>query len=192
MEPGQPFRIEADWLPPVAALAHFEPPPGTQLAVPRETFRKEQRARYGFRVDTLGLLIDPNAGSEVMLVPRLAPLPGAQPGFLGLANLRGNLVPLYDLRILLELGPRPAGLEALALVFGEGDDAVGVIVDGYPAPLTALRPLSRADMPQLPPALDQLAPAGYVQDDVVWLEFDHSAFFDTLLDRMADAPRLAA
>lgn len=189
MERGESFRVEADWLPPIAALGHFEPPPGTYLALaaPRQAFKKEQRARYGFRIDTLGLLIDPNAGSEVMLVPRIAPIPGAPPGFLGLANLRGNLVPLYDLRILLELGPRPIGIEPLALVIGEGDDAVGVITEGYPVPLTALRPLPRSDMPAVPSALDHLAPAGYVQDDAAWLEFDHGAFFEAWLHRTTRA-----
>lgn len=192
MEHAEPFRIEADWLPPVAALAHFEPPPGTYLATPRQAIKKEQRARYGFRVDTLGLLIDPHAGSEVMLVPRIAPLPGAPAGFLGLANLRGNLVPVYDLRILFDLGSRPGGIEPLALVFGEGDDAVAVITEGYPVPLTALRPLPRTDMPALPAALDHLAPAAYVQDNAVWLEFDHRAFFEAWLHRTAHAPQPTA
>jgi twitching motility protein PilI len=189
MEQGQPFRLEADWLPPVAALAHFEPPPGTHLAAPRQAVKREQRARYGFRFDTLGLLIDPTAGSEVMPMPRIAPLPGALSGFVGLANLRGGLVPLYDLRILLDLGPRPAGTEPLALVFGEGDDAVGVLMEEYPTPLTALHPLARADMPAIPAALEHLAPTGYVQDGMVWLEFDHGTFFEALLHRATGATR---
>jgi twitching motility protein PilI len=167
MQEGQPFRIEADW-----------PPAGSTLALSRQPARKEQRARYGFRIDNLGLLIDPDAGSEAMLMPRIAPLPGAPSGFHGLANLRGNLVPLYDLRLLLDLGPRPPAVETMALVFGQGDEAVGVLLEGYPAPLTALRPLSRADMPALPPALEMFAHAAYVEGDLVWLEFDHRAFFD--------------
>lgn len=189
MEQGGPFRIEADWLPPVAALAHFEPPPATRLAAPSQPApRKEQRARYGFRLDTLGLLVDPDAGSEVMVMPRMAPLPGAPAGFLGLANLRGNLVPIYDLRIPLGLASRPGGVEPLALVFGEGDDAVGVIIDGYPVQLTSLDPLSRTDMAAVPAALGPLSPAAYVQDDMVWLEFDHHAFFDALLHRATGMP----
>lgn len=185
MEQGEVLRIEADWLPPVAGLAHFEPPPGAYLAVPRQFEQKEQRARYGFRIDMIGLLIDPAAGSEIMPMPRIAPLPGAPAGLLGLANVRGNLVPLYELRILMELGPRPAGVEPLALVFGEGDNAVGVLVEGYPVALSRLHPLSRADIPVIPPALQKLAPAGWVQDDVIWLEFDHDVFFDTVLQRAA-------
>ncbi len=181
MDEREPFRMEADWLPPVAALAHFEPPVGSYLTAARQERKQDQRARYGFRLQALGLLIDPAAGSEVMLLPRIAPLPGAPAGFLGLANLRGNLVPLYDLRVLLDLGPRPGDIEPLALVFGEGDEAVGIIIDDYPVALAALRTLPRSDTPTLPPALAKLAPAAYVQDNMVWLDFDHNAFFDDLL-----------
>lgn len=181
MDEREPFRMEADWLPPVAALAHFEPPVGSYLNAARQERKEDQRARYGFRIEALGLLIDPATGSEVMFLPPIAPLPGAPSGFLGLANLRGNLVPLYDLRVLLGLGPRLAGIEPLALVFGQGDDAVGVIIDDYPVALAALRALPRSDTPTLPPALAKLAPAAYVQDGMVWLDFDHNAFFDELL-----------
>ncbi len=181
MEQQEPSRVEADWLPPIAALAHFEPPAGVlQMAAARQTHRQEQRARYGFRIDTLGLLIAPDAGSEVMLLPRVAPLPGAPAWFAGLVNVRGNLVPLYDLRALLDLGPRGPGREPLALVLGGGENAVGVVIEGYPVPLTSLRPLSRADVPALPPALGGLAPGAYMQDDMVWLEFDHDAFFEAV------------
>lgn len=183
MEQVERMRIEADWLPPVAGLAHFELPAGTQLVAPKQTESAEQHVRYGFRVDILGLLIDPDAGSEVMPLPRVATLPGAPAGFLGLANIRGNLVPIYDLRVLMELGPRPSGAEALALVFGEGDDAVGVVIEGYPIPLLKLHPLARTDIPAIPAALEKLAPAAYVQNDMVWLEFDHIAFFDAVLQR---------
>lgn len=186
MEQGERMRIEADWLSPVAGLAHFEPPAGAHLATPRQIEDREQYARYGFRIDVLGLLIDDDAGSEVMPLPKIASLPGAPAGFLGLANLRGNLVPIYELRVLMDLGSRPAGVEPLAMVFGEGENAVGILVDDYPAPLTDLRPLARTDIPAIPSALEALAPDAYVHDDVVWLEFDHNAFFDAVLQRATE------
>lgn len=183
MELGERMRIEADWLPPVAGLAHFEPPAGAHLATPRQIEDQEQHARYGFRIDVLGLLIDPDTGSEVIPLPDIASLPGAPAGFLGLANIRGNLVPIYELRVLMEIGPRPAGVEPVALVFGEGENAVGILVEGYPVPLADLQPLARSDIPTIPSALEKLQPAAYVQNDTVWLEFDHNAFFDMVLQR---------
>ena len=167
--------MAADWLPPGAALAQFEPPEGMHLATDGEV-RQEVRARYGFRVGELGLLIDPDAGSEVLAMPAVATMPGTPPGFLGLINLRGNLVPLYELRDLLGIGARQADAGAMVLVFGQGERAVGVVSEGYPSALFTLLPLS--NLPPLPAALRSHVSAGYVQDGTVWLEFDHGTFFE--------------
>ncbi|HEY5993053.1 MAG TPA: chemotaxis protein CheW [Gallionellaceae bacterium] len=174
MEEPKVHRMEADWLPPVAALAYFEPPPGAHAVAAQYVRIEEKRARYGFRVGGLGLLIDPDAGSEVMAMPAMAVLPGAPPGFAGLINLRGNLAPLYDLRALLGL-PQQAGAQPLALVLGQGDDAVGIIIEGHPIALTRLNALN--DFPALPDTLAKYVPTGYTQDDTIWLEFDHHTFF---------------
>ncbi len=135
----------------------------------------------------MGLLIDPNAGSEVLAMPQVAPLPGAPPGFSGLANLRGNLVPIYDLRTLLGVAPATGGGEPLVLVFGQGEEAIGVLIEGYPAALTDLRPLT--DFPEMPGALAKHVPAGYMQNDAVWLEFDHRAFFEEICSGGAPGER---
>jgi len=82
MEQHKAHNMEADWLPPVAALAYFEPPPGAHLVAAQHARAEEKRARYGFRVGGLGLLIDPDAGSEVLPMPAVAALPGA-PRFFG-------------------------------------------------------------------------------------------------------------
>lgn len=185
MEQQEARRIEADWLPPVAALAHFEPPAGAYLAAAAHARKEETRARYGFRAGGLGLLIDPDAGSEVLAMPHIAFLPGAPPGFLGLSNLRGNLVPIYDLRALLGAAPDRTGAGALVLAFGQGDEAVGVVIEGYPVPLTGLRPMS--EFPQLPDALAKHVSAGYVQDGGVWLEFDYGTFFEEFCNRSEPA-----
>lgn len=175
IDQGGAHRMEADWLPPAAALAYFEPPPGAHIAAARHARIEEKRVRYGFRVGSLGLLIDPDAGSEVLPIPAMAILPGAPPGFAGLINLRGNLAPIYDLRVLLGLPPPQPGVQFLALVLGQGDDAVGIIIEGYPTALTRLNPLN--DFPSLPDTLAKYVPTGYTQDSAIWLEFDHRAFF---------------
>lgn len=172
--PDEAAEATAQWLSPSAALAQFVPPEGMYLAA--GSVRHEVRARYGFRIGELGLLVKQEAGSEMLSVPQIASLPGAPAGFLGLINLRGNLVPLYELRILLGMGPRQPGAEPMVLVLGQGEQAVGVIIEGRPLALSTLRQLH--NLPPLPGALQDHVPAGYMQDDMVWLEFDHSTFFD--------------
>ncbi len=173
----QPDREKAvnEHLAPSAALAQFEPPEGIHLALAAHAGLRE-RVRYGFRIGTLGLLISPDSESEVLSMPQVTFLPRAPAGFLGLINLRGNLVPIYDLRVLLHLPPVQPGATARALVFDEGEKAVGVAIDGYPVALDGLRPLSGA--PVAPDLLRDHVKGGYVQDDNIWLEFDQGSFFD--------------
>ncbi len=163
----------ADWLPPGAALAQFEPPESMQASAP---VRHEERVRYGFRVGAVGLLIPLETGSEVLEMPVIAAIPGTPPGFLGLINLRGNLVPLYELRTLLRMEPRNTRTKLLALVFGQGDTAVAVVVDEFPVALTSLEPL--AGLPPLPDVLQDHVREAYAKGDMAWLDFDFGAFFD--------------
>jgi twitching motility protein PilI len=163
------------WLPPLAALAQFEPPEGMHLAAAGDA-PQETQIRYGFRVGTLGLLVPIEAGSEVLDLPPIASIPATPAGFLGLINLRGNLVPLYELRTLLHLDPRKGGTAPLALVFGKGDLAVGVLIDGFPVALSTLREVPH--LPPIPDALQDHVHAAYLKDDDVWLEFNHGSFFD--------------
>lgn len=180
MDVNEPHRQEdeaaaIDWLSPSEALAKFNLPDGVRFAGAQQE-QPEARVRYGFRIGEIGLLVDPDCGSEVVGMPPISHLPGSPHGFMGLINLRGNLVPIYELRDLLGLGARKTASDLMMLVFGAGESAVGVITEGYPRALASLRPLS--SLPQLPEALRDHVSAGYVQDEIVWLEFNHTSFFD--------------
>lgn len=166
--------MTAEWLLPSVALDRFEPPPNMVLA----TVVEKEAGRYGFRIGTLGLLIQQGSGSEVIQMPTMWTLPGAPPWLLGLINLRGNLVPVFELRILLGLGQRTANEKPLVLVFDQGDKAVGIVIDDFPKPLSALGKLP--NLPQLPTALQGHVHAGYVKDEMIWLEFDHGSFFEEM------------
>lgn len=162
------------WMLPSAALDRFDPPAGMVLAASVE----KEVARYGFKIATLGLLIQQGVGSEVMQMPAIWSLPGAPPWLLGLINLRGNLVPVFELRLVLGLGQRAAHEKSLVLVFEQGDKAVGVVIDDYPVPLLALSRMP--NLPLLPTALNGHVHTGYVKDEMIWLEFDQNSFFEAL------------
>jgi len=108
----------------------------------------------------------------------LAPLPGAAAYLLGLINLRGNLVPIFDLG--MALGGRRSDVtpNKLFLILDKGDNAVGMVIDSYPQPLVGLRSISQ--LPQLPVTLEAHVPAAFMLDERVWLDFNHESFFDKL------------
>jgi purine-binding chemotaxis protein CheW len=67
-----------------------------------------------------------------------APLPGAPELFAGLVNLRGEVLPAFDLRPLLGLGRAPWPDSARVLVLGEDRPDLGLLADSV-SEVTALR-----------------------------------------------------
>lgn len=56
----------------------------------------------GYRVGQRRLVSEYEAVAEIITVPQITPVPGAQSWMLGVANVRGNLLPVADLRQFLE------------------------------------------------------------------------------------------
>ncbi len=173
--PGPTDMGTGEWLLPGAALERFEPPADMVVVAIEE----EKRARYGFRVSTLGFLIKTGCTSEVLHQPDIWDLPGSSPWLLGLVNLRSNLVPVFDLRQLFDLPPRDVAAAPLVLVIDQGDRAAGLLIDDYPKPLFDMSPFP--SLPQLPDELQAHVRGGYMKGDSVWLEFDHESFFENLV-----------
>ncbi len=170
------------WLNPSAALNRFKPPQGMTTGI---VLAERQRARYGFRVGDIGLLVGLNTVSEVLEKASIFPLPNTPPWLLGLVNLRGNLVPVFDVRLFLELKADQGQEKRWLMVLDQGDRAVGLLIDGLPQTASTQQVLSR--LPPLPTALRAYASKAYAQEGGVWLEFDHQGFFQALGGRMAGA-----
>ena len=56
----------------------------------------------GFRIGHKRLASGFGEVVEIMPMPQVTPVPGAQPWMLGVANIRGNLLPIVDLKQFLE------------------------------------------------------------------------------------------
>lgn len=56
----------------------------------------------GYRVGWHRLASDFDEVVEILPLPQVTPVPGAQPWLLGVSNIRGNLLPVVDLKLFLE------------------------------------------------------------------------------------------
>lgn len=81
-----------------------------------------------FVVDDLVFGIDTRTVQEVLAGRTLTPVPLAPPALEGLMNLRGRIVPVLDVRSLLQLAPRRADEASMAIVL-RGDQALALAVD---------------------------------------------------------------
>lgn len=159
---------------PSVALRAFDPKQRALIGF-KSSFR--QRVRYGFRIDSLGFLIEANTVSEVVEEPTVYPIPQTPSWLVGLINLRGNLVPVFDLRLSLRLGNAAQGKYYL-LLLGEGEDMVSFFVENLPQPVNTAHKLVHP--PPLPAALRGYTTDVYSSDKIIWVEFDHRGFFQSL------------
>ncbi len=165
---------EGSWLEPTQALAFCDP---SEASVRKPGKADENPVRYGFRIGTLGLMVARQTPSEVIGQLPVFPVPNTPRWFPGLINLRGNLIPTFDLKHLLEIPEDPKHDQRL-LVLDKGDAAAGVIIDGFPQPLRPTEALAR--LPRLSPLLEEHVQEAFVLEDFVWLELDHCSFFHAL------------
>jgi twitching motility protein PilI len=83
----------------------------------------------GFRVGSRQLVTGIDEITELLAVPTLTPVPGTQPWLLGVANVRGNLVPVIDFARFL-FGERTQHSDRTRLlVVRQGSGNVALMVD---------------------------------------------------------------
>jgi purine-binding chemotaxis protein CheW len=135
--------------------------------------------RQAFRIGQMRLLAPFAAASELTEMPGVFPLPRMPANLLGLVNLHGRIVPLFDLAALFETSHLPRE-KRMVLVIGHGNDAAGIVIDGLPRRLV-FRPESRIITPALPAAVANAATAAYVQGPDAWFDFDYASLLEQLV-----------
>jgi purine-binding chemotaxis protein CheW len=74
---------------------------------------------------------------EVLPLESVTPVPGMPPVVIGMTNVRGSVVPIVDLRLLLELPPAETGTP-FAVVLRHEDYQLAILVDRSPEIMTVL------------------------------------------------------
>lgn len=84
----------------------------------------------GFRIAQENLLIPLSEAREVFTVPtQISPVPRAQPWVFGIANLRGELLPLFDLKYFLYGQPTKVNKRSRIVVTNNSDLYSGLLLD---------------------------------------------------------------
>lgn len=163
-------EVAGPWLSPSEALTRFVS--GEQANLGR--VEAVAPIRFGFRVGEIGLLVPPGMLSELVEESEIYPLPTTPSWFRGLINLRGSLVPVFDLKKLFEIQGESTEVTNL-VVLNSGEEAVGILIDGLPVTLDATKVPEQS--PPLPPVLRKYSQTVYVRDQEIWVEFDFDGFF---------------
>lgn len=125
----------------------------------------------GFMLAGHSLVIDMNQISEILQPPRLTKIPGVRSWVLGVANVRGRLVPIMDLAGLLGLPSKANWRSRRVLIFGQGENLNGLLVDAVLG-MQQFSQDSLAASTDLAAELQKFCPQGFEKDGRQWPVFE--------------------
>jgi twitching motility protein PilI len=149
------------------------------LVAPRAEEHPDDIVRQAFRIGHMRLLAPFANASELVEMPNVYPLPRMPANLLGLVNLHGRIVPLFDLAPLFETQHLPREKRML-LVIGHGDAAAGIVIDGLPRRMV-FQPENQIITPALSSAAAGAVVATYVNGQDAWFEFNYAQLLDQLV-----------
>ena len=99
------------------------------VALPHKEQVQAQWQGLGFLVGGTRLVSKLGDVSELMPLPKLTPLPAVKPWLMGIANVRGRLIPIVDLHEYLHIPTTLPVKQWRVLVVDDVDVAAGLVVE---------------------------------------------------------------
>lgn len=140
-------------------------------------------AVVGVRIGSTGFLVPSGIYCEMLDKISVNVLPNVPPWLSGLLNFRGNLIPVFDLRVVLaeELADNDQKKRRL-FVIDRGDKAAAIWIDSFPELKDSFYLQSLKVLPSLPPLLQRFVTGAFELDTQVWLDVDYERLFKALGD----------
>ncbi len=133
----------------------------------------------GFRMADEHFIVARESIQDVMTVPpSISRVPGTKPWVRGLANVRGHLLPIIDLKLFLGAGATSGNRESRVLVVNGKELAAGIIVDQVFGFRRFIDPERKAEAPQTVVRCERYLDGAYERKDESWPVFS----VDRLLD----------
>ena len=117
-------------------------------------------------------------GSELTEMPPLHHLPNTPRWLLGVVNLHGRLIPVFDLLRYLNL-ERTLETKQMLLVLGHDADAAGFLIDGLPQRLR-WTDNEQSEVDLAPRLFEPHVRASCLIDGKVWFDLKLSSLLDAL------------
>jgi twitching motility protein PilI len=139
---------------------------------PGEDASAEEWVGIGIRLGAERFVIERDEVREVLMLPEvLTRVPGARSWVRGLANVRGHLLPIVDLRAFLGGGEARAERSARVLVVNSAEFPVGLVVDEVYGFRRFLEREFVTEFPQTAIRADSFLQGAYRRGLEVWPQF---------------------
>lgn len=154
-----------------------------KLVIPVDGYADEDEDRakkrfYGLKINNIRLLLNTDIRSEVMNDVTVTPIP-LMPDFVkGLCNVRGNLIPVYDLHKKFGLTKPGSTIDnTKVLVLDEKHDMAAVEIDEMLLTLNLDEQDRKYGVKTDNDIVNQFITYSYRHDDHNWFAFDHKKIF---------------
>jgi len=138
---------------------------------------------HGFFIDNFGLLIPGTVQCEIIEEIRLCPIPHTQTWFHGMTNLRGGIVPVFDLQHMLGFSPTSKQTrKQKLLIINSNQDPLGILIDTLPKAVR-FSPEHHLQTPPTPPGKLAAFCKNFFKTERIWIEWEINQFFESHTQR---------
>ena len=132
---------------------------------------------YGFSIAGCNIVLPTGLYSEVLIDPAIAQLPNSPAHFVGLTNVRGNLVPVYRLELWLER-QCPTQAVRYAILIDDWSRGAALVIDAKPQALNLADYEQLSELPKdIPRELSPMIEKVYALGGQYWYLINHHALF---------------
>jgi twitching motility protein PilI len=145
------------------------------VSLPQHEEQQERWEGVVFSIGDMRMVVALDEVAEILNYPsNLSVVPGALGWMRGLANIRGNLLPIVDLQAFLGGPATITSRRSRVLVFNQGEALVGLLV-GETVGMRHFDKLNRTAKRELPGAVGRFVVSGFKQDGAYWPVFSMRA-----------------
>ena len=165
-------------LTPVAALTRCHP---DISGLTDTTTLHSDVIRQGVRIGTTGILLPYLEKAEIIELDSFCPIPNTPMWFMGMINNRGNLLPVFDLKLFMQADVH--GPSRWLMVLGGGSRAAGLCIDTLPVTIANPEQMDIARIDAQTGIPDELRPylaGSYIHDGLLWMDLTFDKLFQDL------------
>lgn len=155
-----------------------------KLVIPLDGYSDEEddhtkKRFYGFKINHIHFLLDSSVRSEVVNEADIVPIPLMPSCIKGLCNVRGSLVPVYDLyeKLGIEKSAKNPGKSKI-LVLDENQDMAAIEIDDLPTTLKFDEQDAQENVSTDNQSVNKIITYCYKENGNEWFEFNRKLMFD--------------
>ncbi len=150
-------------------------------AAPEKNEASQSNQLYGIKCNTLHILIDKNTPSELVEDNTVFPIPLAIDWILGVANIRGDIIPIIDLEKTISGEITNYNINGSnVIIIGKGEDAIGLLLKQLPMLVSVSNDEKLNDYSNLPESIREYVEYAYTHDERIWACINFPLFIQSL------------